>query len=56
MNIEANLRYFYLNFPDVFPKIYSSLPKYVKTANNSVVDLIFKDQKVLLTILIYFVN
>ena len=53
VSIETDLRYFYSYFPEVLPKIYLILLKYVKLVNDSVVDLIFKDKKVLLPILIY---
>ena len=46
MNIEIDLRYYYYShFQEFLSKILSTLLKFVKTVNNSVVDLIFKDTK-----------
>ena len=53
MNIEIDLRYFYSHFIQFYRKL-SLLLKYVKIVNKSVADLIFKDKKVFLTILIFF--
>ena len=45
MNIEIDLRYYYSQFQEFLSKTLSTLLKFVKTVNNSVVDLIFKDTK-----------
>ena len=48
------LIFIYSHFPEFLPIILSVLLRYVESVNNSVVDFIFKDKKVLLTIVIQF--
>ena len=55
MFIGINGGYFpaiFSHFSEFLPKILSILVKYVKIVNNSTVDFIFKDKKVLLIVLI----